>query len=342
MRNRPLSRKLTALSCLAFVLSACSGGSAPATGNSSGTQSKVSIAMVDAPFKMSGGVVTAVTISVAKVELIGAGGPQTLATFDPAEQINLLQYQSVPGIQLGTASVPAGHYQQVRLLLDDSSPSNNTITVNGNTYPLDIPSATGPTSNFNGGSSIDDGDGPGTAGIKVNLGLNAVGGQTYSILIDFNAAESIVQAGNSGKWIMKPVIVASPYASGFFGGQVVLAQPSGPTVPVANAEILAEQNGQTINAGVTGADGSYTINALPQGPYSLIVNNAWTNQAGSPQIAAPSNGVASGTCASTYAITTGQATVDVTENATPSPVPSGSPSPSASASPAPAFVCATP
>lgn len=291
-------------------------------------QSTVKMSMVDGPFRTSGGTVTAVNITVAKVELIGNGGTQTIATFTPSQQINIMNFQTAPGIQLGTLAIPAGMYQQARILLDTSQPSNNTVTVNGTTFNLKIPSATGPTSNFNGGSSMDNGDGPGSSGIKINLGLNAVGGQTYSILLDFNAAESIVQAGNSGQWIMKPVIVATAYASGFFGGTATMNG-----APIANAEILAEQNGLPINSGVTGSDGTYAINALPQGAYSIIINNVWTSQAGQAETASPSNGVASGTCAASYTITTGQTTVNIAENPTPGPSPSASPSPSPSAAP---------
>ncbi len=338
---------LRALVCLALSagLASCGGSGSTGTGGGSAPnsgQATVSMSMVDAPFRLSGQTVTAVTITIKEVELIGSGAPQILETFTPSQSVNLLNLTTVPGMQLGTVAVPAGTYQQARLLLDTSSPNNNSVTLaDGSIHPLKIPSATG--GNGFGSTSVDNGDGPGESGVKVNIGLNAVGGATYSILLDFNAAESIVTAGNSGQWIMKPVIVGSAYASGFFGGAVALAQPSGSPLPVVNAEVLAQQNGQTINSGVTGIDGTYQINALPQGSYTIVVNNAWTSQAGVSETAAPSNGVVSGTCPNTYAITTGETAVAVLENATPGPSASqsASPSPTASptATPAPAFVC---
>jgi hypothetical protein len=57
-------------------------------------------------------------------------------------------------------------------------------------------------------ASTDAGDGPGIAGIKVNVGLNAQRAQTYAFLIDFNAAESIVQNG-AGQYLMKAVLVGT-------------------------------------------------------------------------------------------------------------------------------------
>jgi hypothetical protein len=313
---------------LVVLLAGCSGGGSGVGSNNgspvaSSAKSTVTISMVDSPFRFSGADVTAVTVDVKEVELIGQGGPQTISVFNPPQQINLLDFQTVPGLQLGTAAIPAGRFEQIRLLLDSSSPDNNSITVDGTTYPLKIPSAT-TGEGFGNGTSVDKGDGPGTSGIKVRVGLVAAAGQTYSILIDFNAAESIVEAGNSGKWIMKPVLVATAYASGFFAG-IVTNSINGQ--PVVDAEIVAQQGGQSINGGITAADGSYEINALPLGSYSLQINNLWTNQAGMPMSATNSNGAASGTCVGPFTISTDQTSVDISENPTPSPTSAPSSAP---------------
>src|SRR5262249_49092076 len=146
----------------------------------------------------------------AKVEAVGNGGTTTLATFSPSKAINLLDYQTT-ALDLGSASIPSGHYQQLRFVLDTSNADNTSVVINGTTYPLTIPSAT--TGGFGGSTSTDSGDGAGTSGIKVNVGLDAQAGQSYSYIIDFNAAESIVSAGASGKWLMKPVLVATAQAS---------------------------------------------------------------------------------------------------------------------------------
>ncbi|HEX8806904.1 MAG TPA: DUF4382 domain-containing protein, partial [Candidatus Aquilonibacter sp.] len=160
---------------VSLVLAACGGGGSGAGNGTSGVagagpnsgQANVSMSMVDGPFRSSGVTVTAVTITIAKVELIGTGGPQVLATFSPSQQVNLLNFLSVPGMQLGTASLPAGEYQQARLILDTSQPNNNSITLaDGSIHPLKIPSAT--TGNGFGSTTVDNGDGPGQSGIKVN------------------------------------------------------------------------------------------------------------------------------------------------------------------------------
>jgi hypothetical protein len=286
------------LASAAIVLSSCGGGSSgtPGTGNAT-----VSAFLTDGPFRTSSGTVTAVNVSIAKVELVGTGGIQTLTTYSPAQTVNLLNYVTTP-FSLGSAAVPAGHYQQVRLVLDTSQSANTSVVVNGTTYPLTIPSATGPYG-FGNNSAIDNGDGIGTSGIKVNIGLNAQGGYTYAFTIDFNAAESIVEA--NGKWILKPVLVATAQAtSGAISGTV----KNNAGGAVSGAEVVAEQNGSIVNSGVTDTNGNFQINALPAGTYTLVVNNVWTNQAGASETASGADGTASVTDPNPVTVTNGQTT----------------------------------
>ncbi len=298
--------KIAPIGCLlvaAVALTACGGGGSTSTMPSGPTTSTLSASLMDGPFRTSGGIVTAVNIALEKVEAVGSGGVQTLVTFTPSKNINLLNYQTSP-LTLGTAQIPAGQYQQLRFVLDTSQASNTTVVVNGTTYDLSIPSASGPEG-FQGSTSTDNGDGPGTAGIKVNVALNAQAGQTYGFLIDFNAAESIVQASGSGQWLMKPVLVATAQAlAGSISGTVTNNAGTG----VANAEVLAEQNGTTINSGVTDANGNFQINALPAGSYTLVVNNTWTSQAGAAETATGADGTASVTDPSAVTVTGGQTT----------------------------------
>lgn len=292
---------LAALIAGSVMLTACGGGGGTnaAPGASTAT---LSAALIDGPFRTSGGTVTAVNIAVSKVEAIGSGGTQTIATFSPSQQINLLNYQTSP-LQLGTTQIPAGQYQQIRLILDTSQANNTSVTVNGTTYPLSIPSAAGP-GGFGHATSTDNGNGPGTSGVKVNVNLDAQAGQTYGFLIDFNAAESIVQTGN-GNWMMKPVLVATAQAlAGAISGTV----KNNAGQPVANAQVVAQQSGTTVNSGVTDANGNFQINALPAGSYTLVVNNSWTNQAGEAQAATGADGTAAVTDPTAVTVSGGQTT----------------------------------
>lgn len=303
------SRLFAGSALLALALAGCGGGGTtstaiPSSSGGAGTAS-VSTALVDGPFRTSGGTVSAVNVTVAKVELVGTGGTQVLATFSPSKQINLLSYQT-SALQFGSASVPAGQYQQLRLVLDNSAANNTSVVINGTTYPLTIPSATG-QGGFGNSTSTDAGDGAGTSGIKVNVSLNAQAGQSYGYLIDFNAAESIVQTGN-GNYMMKPVLVATTQS---LAGSIAGTVKNNAGTAVANAEVLAQQNGQTVNSGVTDANGNFQINALPAGSYTLVVENAWTSQAGAAQTATGADGTAAVTVSTPVTVTGGSATSGV-------------------------------
>ena len=290
---------------LALAASACGSGatgtaSTPATGTSS-----FSATMMDAPFRTSSGTVTAVNVSVARVDLIGSGSTQTIATFSPSKQVNLLDYQA-SALQLGSASVPAGQYQQLRLVLDTSAATSTTVVVNGTTFPISIPSATG-AGGFGNNTSQDSAPTSGTAGIKVNINLTAVAGAVYAYLIDFNAAESIIQTGN-GAYLMKPVLVATAQnIAGSLSGTV--KNKAGQAV--SNAEVLAQQNGQTVNSGVTDASGNFVLNALPAGSYTLVVANSWTSQAGAAQTATGADGSAAVTYPTTVLVTAATTTAGI-------------------------------
>lgn len=305
-------RFLTALAAAASLLAACGGGgSTPSTGSGTGT-SVLSASLVDGPFRTSGGTVSSVNFQLAKVEAVGSdGGVQTLATYSPSMHVDLMQHlDASTALSLGSATIPAGTYQQLRFVLDTSSAANTNLVVNGTTYNLSIPSATGV--GFGGGSSTDSGDGPGTAGIKVNLkNFTAQAGQTYAFAIDFNAAESIVSAGSSGQWLMKPVLVATAQAtSGSISGTV----KNNAGAAVGNAEVVAEDStGAAINSGVTDpSTGAFQINALPAGSYTLVVKNTWTNQAGAAQTATGADGTTDVTYPTAVTVTAGSTTSGIT------------------------------
>jgi len=291
---------LAAALCV-FIAGCGGGGTSPGSPSVSGT-------LMDAPFRTSAGTVSAVYITIKKFEVIGSGGVQTVTTFSPATKVNLLDYQT-SGLTLGTGQVPPGTYSQIRFILDTSSPDNTSMVLNGQTIDLSIPSAT--NVGFGGKSSTDNGDGTGTSGVKVNVSFTAQGSQTYAFLIDFNAAESIVQAGNSGLWLMKPVLVATAVqTSGNISGTVKNNAGS----PVVNAQVVAEQGGTIVNSGVTDANGNFQINALPAGSYTIVVNNTWTSQAGASESASGADGSASVTYPSTVTVTGGQTTtINITD-----------------------------
>jgi hypothetical protein len=85
-------------------------------------------------------------------------------------------------------------------------------------------------------------------------------GLLYKLLLDFDAARSIVRTGN-GKYILKPVIRATMQAQ---GGSV-----KGYVLPdTVNTSVFAIQGTDTV-AGTMTTSGSYMIKGLNAGTYSL-------------------------------------------------------------------------
>lgn len=103
---------------------------------------------------------------------------------DEQMRVNLLELTNGNQISLGSEELEAGNYEQIRLILGD----DNTVTVNGETHNLQTPSAQ-------------------QSGLKLNIDAEVEEDTEYDLLIDFDAARSIVEQGNGG-YLLKPVLRA--------------------------------------------------------------------------------------------------------------------------------------
>jgi hypothetical protein len=83
---------------------------------------------------------------------------------------------------VNTAQIPAGNVQQMRLVLG----THNTIMVDSIVQPLDVPSGS-------------------ESGIKLVGGISVPGNSNVTVLLDFDANQSIVDGGN-GNYHLKPVV----------------------------------------------------------------------------------------------------------------------------------------
>lgn len=100
-----------------------------------------------------------------------------------AGMYNLLDLQNdVTAVLVDNDSIPSGHITQMRLVLGD----NNYVVIGESPFDLKTPSAQ-------------------QSGLKINLNSTFEEGNTYEIILDFDADRSIVTTGN-GKYILKPVI----------------------------------------------------------------------------------------------------------------------------------------
>lgn len=200
--------------------------------------------------------------------------------------LNLPQNGSCLLQQLGSASLPAGDYQQIRLLLVPNSasatatPATNACASLGHVYNCVVDSK-------NNASALQLSSQANT-GLKIPPGqvvggpIHVAAGQSVDINVDFNACASIVAEGN-GQFRLKPTLTAgqiSPNTSGI-NGQVV---DSSTATPVAGAQVALEQADSTGTEHIfmqasADANGNFRFCPLPTGSMFDVVADA-VNAAG--------------------------------------------------------------
>jgi hypothetical protein len=155
---------------------------------------------------------------------------------------NLLAFSDGKDTLLADATIPAGSISQIRLILGDN---NYLITKDDQKIPLKTPSGQ-------------------ESGLKVQVHQEVAGGILYRLTLDFDAGRSIVKAGNSGNYLLKPVLrIFSLVPS---GGDI-----KGVVVPYSfMTTIFALQGPDTVASAFTDTtNGRYLFKDLPAGNYSL-------------------------------------------------------------------------
>jgi len=185
-----------------------------------------------------------VLIDVEKVEVnvssdTGASsGWQTVNLLRPGVY-NLLKFSNGIDTLLAAADLPAGTISQMRLVLG----SNNSVVVNGQSFPLKTPSAQ-------------------QSGLKFNIHATLTAGIVYRLWIDFNANKSIVTTGNGG-YILKPVIRTFTEA---IGGSI-----KGNVLPgLAKPEVWATMGTDSLLAMPDSATGYYFFGGVTAGTWNLL------------------------------------------------------------------------
>ena len=221
--------------------------------DSSNTTTAISVRLTDGP-----GPYDAVILSIKQVVVITAGGQQSLDV--NGGPIDILHFRLGKDTLLAASDIPAGQLQEVRLVLNTSG---NRVIVNGTSYDLTTPSGQ-------------------TSGVKIKVMDNLTAGIAYTLLLDFDASQSIVTTGN-GKYILKPVIRAiSQAVSGAITG-VVSPVAAYPKVYAINGTdtvgTIADATGKFYFPGLPAA--TYNVNFKPVSPYGvktvsnvIVVNGA--------------------------------------------------------------------
>jgi hypothetical protein len=202
------------------------------------------------------------------------GGWETLTELDLPRTVNLLELRNGVMLDLGIAELAAGHYNQMRLILEDSEgepdpPDNNIlgqlhpsfnylIDANNDDFPLKVPSG-------------------GNTGIKLVNGFDIVADRANELVIDFDAHRSIVAKGN-GSYGLKPTIKVLETVDNSVSGTVVREQDNTAVeeatvsaqvyTPPADGldpkdEVIVESTTTTVS------DGTYTL-LLPLNTYNIV------------------------------------------------------------------------
>lgn len=226
---------LIGILALIFTFSACKKSD-----TNSNQPTKLNIYLTDAPANYK-----AVWVDIEQVIVksdnsdTAAGGWVSVPLINPGKY-NLLDFRNGEDTLLGGVDLPAGKVSQIRLIL---GPSNQIVLEDGSTVDLKTPSAQ-------------------QSGLKLDLDADLKPGIPYALVLDFDAARSVVKAGNSGQYILKPVIRAFAKEAG--GGIEGVVLPDS-----AKAQITAISGVDTLGA-LPDDSGKFKFWGLPANNYTLI------------------------------------------------------------------------
>jgi len=165
----------------------------------------------------------------------------------PQQSFDLLKLTNGATEVLGSKELPAGTYNQIRLIL---TREGHTVVVDGNAKDMFVPSGA-------------------QTGIKLNVNAEIKPDITYELLLDFDASRSVVQRGNQqsgAEYLLKPVISATNKAeSGNIAGTVSPAEAEPFVYAIAGSDTLSSTKADT-------SDGSFKLIGLEGGTYDVSVD----------------------------------------------------------------------
>lgn len=249
MRFQELKISLSALAVAS--LAACGGGGTDVSGNA-GTGS-VRFALTDAPACGY----DAVRVTIQKIRVHQSDSANDTDTgwsevvLNPAKRVDLLSLTNGVLSELGQTPLPAGKYTQMRLVLaanDSAHPLLNSVVPTGGTE-VALKSPSGQQS-----------------GVKANINIDISANQMADFVIDFDACKSVVSAGNSGQYLLKPVVSVIPrYVSGVAGFVNAATSANG------NASVSLQQGGAVIKSTVPDSTGKFLLQPVAPGSYTMVL-----------------------------------------------------------------------
>jgi hypothetical protein len=256
------------LACAASVaLVACGGGGDSAGVGSSGTATPppaapagsgtLRISLTDAPacgYDAVNVTVDRVRVHQSSTASDSDGGWVDIPVVNGPRKVDLLSLTNGVLMELGETTLMGGYYSQIRLVLvsNDSVPMSNTVKPTGSSETeMKTPSAQ-------------------QSGLKLINGFTVAPNQVTDIVLDFDACKSVVKAGNSGQYLLKPVITMIPrtltaivgYVETGLTGVTVSAQKDGVVLKATQPMVSPDPN----------LNGKFVLAPLDptKGPYDVV------------------------------------------------------------------------
>lgn len=242
-----LNLKLALGGVLLASLAACGGGGDGETGT-------LNLALTDAP--ACGYDAVNVTIEKVRVHQSSNAGDSDSGwseiVLSPALRVDLLGLQNGALAELGEVILPTGSYNQMRLVLADNkgaSPLANSVVLTSDKSVIALTTPSGQQS-----------------GVKAKqFNIDIAANQLAKFVIDFDACKSVVVAGNSGQYLLKPQLSVLPrYVSGVTGS-VDLALANGFT------SLSLQQGGVVVKASAPASTGKFLLQPVAPGSYTLVM-----------------------------------------------------------------------
>ncbi|MGV8946232.1 MAG: DUF4382 domain-containing protein [Lutibacter sp.] len=221
----------------------------------SGT-ARVQLKLVDAP-----GDYLEVNVNIVDIQYNSNDSEEGWVSFGKPEDypinVDLTTLIAGNSLLLTDQIIPSGMLKQIRLILGDG----NTLKIEGQSemMKLNTPSAM-------------------QSGLKLKMNTNLDPGFTYSFILDWDVQKSIVMAGGSGMYNLKPVIrvnaeVNSGSIAGEISGEVLV---NGLKVINALENTIVQVytiNDVFVTESATNSNGNFLIQGLASGDYKLKIVN---------------------------------------------------------------------
>lgn len=229
-------------------LAACGGG-----GGGSADSGTLRLALTDAP--ACGYDAVNVTIQKVRVHQSSSAsdtdGGWAEVVLNPARRVDLLNLQNGVLEELGQTPLPAGKYTQLRLVLADNTGANplaNSVVLTSDKTEAALKTPSGQQS-----------------GVKTNINIDIAANQMADFVLDFDACKSVVVAGSSGQYLLKPVVSVIPRLVSGVAGFVDATLANG------NTSLSLQQGGVVIKATTPDSTGKFLLQPVAPGSYTLVL-----------------------------------------------------------------------